>query len=545
MPELIVGPLLRYVGEREATVWVETDGPCEVEVLGSRQRTFHVEGHHYALVPVEGLEPGSVTEYQVALDGQRRWPPPDSEFPPSVIRTLDPGAPVKLVFGSCRVSVPHEPPYNLSKDEDKRGREVDALYALALRMRGEPVERWPHLLLLLGDQVYADEVSPKTREFIESRRDTREPPGEEIADFEEYTRLYWESWQEPFFRWLTSTVSTAMIFDDHDVHDDWNISKAWVEDIRAEPWWDERIVAGLMSYWIYQHIGNLSPRELAEEGRLAEVQAADDAGPLLRRFAFRADRETAGWRWSYHRDLGRTRLVVMDSRAGRVLAKDGKRCMVDDEEWSWIVAQAKGDLDHLLLATTLPVLLAPGMHHLETWNEALCAGAWGRTVARLSEKVRQAVDLEHWGAFGESFEKLAGLMEDVGSGRFGSPPASIVALSGDVHHAYLAEVAFRRQAEVKSAAYQAVCSPVRNPLGKPERMLMRGGAAPATETITRALARAAGVPASPIRWRLDGEQMFDNQIATLVLDGREAVLTLERTEVGDTDLHQSLHRRLA
>jgi hypothetical protein len=541
---LVIGPVLRYVGEREATVWVETDGPCEVEVLGHRERTFCIEGHHYALVGVEGLEPGSATEYEVAVDGERRWPPPELDFPPSVIRTLDHGGPIRLAFGSCRVSVPHEPPFSLSKDHDKRGREVDALYALALRMRREPLERWPHMLLLLGDQVYADEVSPRAREFIHSRRDTSQPPGEEIADFEEYTRLYREAWGDPVFRWLTSTVSTAMIFDDHDVHDDWNISRAWVERMRAKPWWDERIVSGLMSYWVYQHIGNLSPRELAENGLLAEARDSDDAGPLLRRFAFRADRETAGWRWSYARDLGRSRLIVMDSRAGRVLGKDGRRSMVDDEEWSWIVERSSGDLDHLLLATSVPVLLASGMHYLEAWNEALCAGAWGGAAAWASEKVRQTVDLEHWGAFGESFEKLARLMEEVGAGRRGQAPASIVALSGDVHHAYLAEVGFRREAGVKSPVYQAVCSPVRNPLGKPERLFMRAGASRPAGLIARALARRARVPDPRIRWRLRG-QTFDNQVATLELDGREATLRLERTEPGSADLQLTFERRLA
>jgi hypothetical protein len=47
---LLLGPMLRYVGETEATVWVETDAPCEVEVNDARSRTFHVEGHHFALV---------------------------------------------------------------------------------------------------------------------------------------------------------------------------------------------------------------------------------------------------------------------------------------------------------------------------------------------------------------------------------------------------------------------------------------------------------------------------------------------------------------
>ena len=58
-PALVLGPMLRYVGETEATVWVEADQECEVEVLGRRARTFAVAGHHYGLVVLDGLAPGS------------------------------------------------------------------------------------------------------------------------------------------------------------------------------------------------------------------------------------------------------------------------------------------------------------------------------------------------------------------------------------------------------------------------------------------------------------------------------------------------------
>ena len=82
MAELVLGPMLRHVGERDATVWVETDEACEVEVLGHTEPTFCVDGHHYALVCIEGLEPGSRSEYEVSLDGERRWPVADSEISP-------------------------------------------------------------------------------------------------------------------------------------------------------------------------------------------------------------------------------------------------------------------------------------------------------------------------------------------------------------------------------------------------------------------------------------------------------------------------------
>ncbi|MBA3562532.1 MAG: alkaline phosphatase family protein [Gammaproteobacteria bacterium] len=534
MPELILGPLLRYVGPTDATIWVETDAPCEVAVLGHSANTFCVQGHHYALVRITDLAAGTRTEYSVALDGRRVWPFEDSSFPPSIIRTPLPGATLRLAFGSCRVCVPHEPPYTLTKDEDERGREVDALYALTRRMLGEAEDRWPDALLMLGDQMYADEVSLATRDFIHARRNPEEPPGEEIADFEEYTRLYRDSWGEPVTRWLLSTVPSVMIFDDHDVNDDWNISDSWVREMRARPWWKDRIVGGFMSYWVYQHIGNLSPRELEADELFAEVRQLEDAGQLLYDFAYRADREPNACRWSVYRDFGRSRLIVMDSRAGRML-EEGQRQMIDDEEWAWIEERASGDFDHLLLATSLPYIMGPGVHYLEAWNEAVCAGAWGRWAARIGEKIRRKLDLEHWSAFGRSFAALGRLIKSVARGERGEAPATIILLSGDVHHAYLAAVEFHGE-PVSSAMYQATCSPMRNSLGKLERYIVRAGWRRGWTRVWKALAAAAGVKSPPLDWRLLHEEpWFDNQLATVELDGRKARFRLEKTARDPTE----------
>ncbi len=555
---LVLGPLLRHVGTSDATVWVETDAPGEagVTVAGSSHRspTFCVEGHHYALVRITDLERGSSYEYAVTLDGERVWPEGGSDFPAPVIRTIVPDDKLTLVFGSCRVSVPHEPPYTLKRGVIKRGGvsghryERDALYALALRMQRQSREQWPDALLLLGDQVYADDVSEGTREFIRSRRDTKKPPGEEVADFEEYTRLYWDAWKDPVIRWLLSTVPSAMIFDDHDVHDDWNTSEAWVRQMRAKPWWDERIVGAFMSYWVYQHLGNLSPEELEEDELFARVQRAEDATRVLREFAYRADRTSGGTRWSFHRDFGKVRLIMMDSRAGRVL-DEGHRSMLDDEEWAWIEDSATGDFDHLLFGTSLPVLLSPGLHHLEAWNEAVCRGGWGRLAAKVGEPVRQLLDLEHWSAFHDSFTRLMRLLRAIGAGERsdGRPPASMVLLSGDVHHGYLAEVDFG--GGVESPVYQAVCSPLRNPLGLPERLGLGAGWTKPGELVGKTLARLANVEQPSISWRLTHEKpWFENHVSTLELRGREATLKIEKTTPEDAEeprLYPLLERRLA
>ncbi|MGI9048258.1 MAG: alkaline phosphatase D family protein [Rubrobacteraceae bacterium] len=539
--KLILGPLLRYTGQTDATLWVETDAACKVEVRVDGEthgsETFHVYGHHYALVRVEGLAPGGTYEYEVTLDGEKIWPEQEAarQFPPPVIRTFEPEKVFRLAFGSCRVALPNTPPYTLSADEDENGHGPDALYALARKMRREDIEKWPDALLMLGDQIYADEVSPGTREFIDSRRKEGGPPMDQVADFEEYTHLYKDAWQDPTIRWLLSTLPTAMIFDDHDVNDDWNISRDWVEMMRKKPWWQERIVGGFMSYWIYQHLGNLSPEELEEDEMYRRVRESEDASQALREFAYKADRETSGTRWSFHRDFGRTRLIVVDSRAGRVL-KNGRRLMVDDKEWRWIEEKAAGDFDHLLLGTSLPFLMPPGLHHFEAWNEAVCDGAWGKSAARLGEKLRQAADLEHWSAFHESFDALTNLLEAIATGEHsgGHPPASIVLLSGDVHHGYLAKAEFGNGSRARSAVYQAVCSPLRNQLGRPERIGLGSGWTKPGEVIGKVLSRLAGVKDPSVSWRLTHEKpWFDNHVSTVELAGREARLGVDGTTDGD------------
>jgi PhoD-like phosphatase len=528
--DLLVGPLLRYVGTTTATVWVETARPAEVTVLGHRARTFTVEGHHYALVLIEDLEPGTVAPYEVRLDGQLVWPPDDGR-PRPVIRTREGEREARLVFGSCRVGAPERPPYSLPRAEHAEGVEVDALWAYSRRLQRGEVP-WPDALLLLGDQVYADLVPPETAAFIRSRRDTGAPPGEEVADFEEYTHLYRESWSDADIRWLLSTVPCTMIFDDHDVNDDWNISDAWVEEMRRLPWWDERITGAFMSYWLYQHIGNLSPPELAEETLLHDLREDEDGGPRLRSLARQWDRESAAARWAYYRDFGRSRLLVIDSRAARVTV-EGRRDMVDEEEWEWIAEHAHGGFDHLILATSLPVFLPAGIHHLEAWNEAVCDGAWGSLAQRLGERLRRAVDLEHWAAYQNSFHNLVELLRSISRGD--DPPATITILSGDVHTSYVASVDLGAGAGT-SRVHQVVCSPFRNPLNQAERRIVKlTGSRPAA-LVFSALARASGVQPPTATWTISSRRTFHNSIGELALDRRRAHVTLFRsTRASDED----------
>ncbi len=546
---LVLGPLLRHVDETSASVWVETDAPCEVQVLDCSTATFTVAGHHYALVLCDGLEPGTTTPYGVRLDGDQVWPPQDDPYPPPTVRTRT-GAgdePLRLLFGSCRVTRPHVPPYTLLKGDEAVG--VDALHAYARRMLSAQEPDWPDALLLVGDQVYADELSPETLAYIERTRGTDVPPGAGVADFEEYTVLYREAWSDPLIRWVLSTLPTAMVFDDHDVHDDWNTSAEWRRTMAEEDWWPARIEGGLMSYWIYQHLGNLSPADLEKDAVWAALRGVEDGEDLLREHARKADAEADGGkgvRWSYRRDYGDVRLLVMDSRGGRVL-DSGERSMVDEKEWEWIVEQTRDCASHLLLASSLPVLLPPAIHGLESWNEAVCDGAWGKRWRVWGEKIRQGADLEHWAAFRLSFERLMRLVEEVGSGKCGPAPASITFLGGDVHFSYLAQARFPDELGVTSKVHQAVCSPIRNPINRPIQWGDRFAGTAVGRGLGRLLMVLARVPKREVTWRVDHGPRFDNEIGAIEIAGRSSLFRLEHALPGDPDerLETVLEQRLA
>ena len=509
---LVLGPMLRYVDETSATLWVETSAACAVEVCaGGRSWTassFAAHGHHYALVEAEDLPRGATLQYTVDLDGERVWPEPGSPFPAPSLRTLHPERRLRLAFGSCRTSVPHDTLGNATHG-------VDALRAFAMHQAHNDDDARPDLLAFLGDQVYADSTSREMQDFIKSRRSLKEPPREELKDYEEYAHLYKLAWSDPANRWLLSTLPSAMIFDDHDIRDDWNASLSWREQMQATSWWHGRIVAGLASYWVYQHLGNLSPEARAEDPLWQKISSHDgaeepDLTADLDAFAERADSDPLSYRWSYCRDIGDVRIITVDSRAARVL-DPGRRSLLDEAELAWLDEHVQGGVRHLLVATSLPFLLPRGLHHIESWDEALAQGAWGKQGSRIGEALRQALDLEHWGAFQRSFRAVADLVGEVADGKRGPAPQTVTFLSGDVHFSYIAEI----DRSSGSRILQAVCSPIRNPLPRVLRfatVVMSYGVASVLGSL---VARSVKVPKPPFSWTSIKGPWFDNNLAVL------------------------------
>ena len=554
MTDLLLGPLLRYQDSTSATIWVEISAPATVEVLGTVTTTFTICKRHYAFVMVDGLEPDTIYEYEVRIDGDVVWPEPGSVSPPSVIRT-EPRSPgdrpdrgsdrasdrasdrvVKIVVGSCRAAAPHREPYTLESALNEEGRGIDALWAHAERMMRAPVESWPDLALMVGDQIYADDSSPQARDRIERLRpDESDLPPEIVANYEEYCWLYHESWSLTSERWFMSTVPSAMIFDDHDMIDDWNISASWIAERRGESWWREHAIGGLMSYWVYQHLGNMSPADVRADGMLQQVLQAGDGTSILRAWAEAIDANTeegvATYRFSHARRVGDIDVISIDTRHARSFS-DGRRLMVDDAEWEWVRERALATSGHVVLVSPLPVYIADGLHDFQVWSERVCEGDWGSHAAKLGEKLRRSLDLEDWSAFHESYEAFGRLIRDLCERE--DPPRSIVVASGDIHYSYAARIPSLDGDRAGVPVWQVVSSPTRNALIPPERGAMRFTLTRAGRVVGAVLRRLVRAPDTRPRFEIETGPLFANNLGVIEYGPDEVWLSVEH-DVPDDD----------
>jgi len=343
------------------------------------------------------------------------------------------------------------------------------------------------------------------------------------------------------------------LLDDHDLRDDWNTSLTWRRWVTSQPWWHDRVVGAYASYWVYQHLGNLSPEQLERDPTYAAMRGLDDEderSSYLDAFAWEADEDPASTRWSFSRDFGArsrgVRLVAVDSRCSRHLQPD-ERAMVDAHEWEWVrrhTVEASEPINHLLLASTLPFLLAPGLHHLEGWDEAISSGAWGPRGARLGEKIRQGMDLEHWASFRKSFDDVTDLLGDLV--RSDDPPSSILMLSGDVHCSYLAEASLNSVDHARTAIRQLTMSPFRNPVGWHIRLANKLLDNRGMTKVLHRLARSAGVLDVAARWRTAHGPWFDNGVMTLTVDGDDVAVDVDHAAVerGRQLLKPTLHYQI-
>jgi len=171
---------------------------------------------------------------------------------------------------------------------------------------------------------------------------------------------------------------------------------------------------------------------------------------------------------------------------------------------------------------------------IERWDEAVCAGAWGRVGRRLGERMRQRADLEHWPASSRSFDDLTESLTAVAHGDRGAAPASVLVLSGDVHFSYLAPVSDGDDAggSERSRVVQLVSSPLRSRVTPRMRRQLRFANSWLGTLVGRVLVGLVPVRRHRLRSDVSAGPWFGNGLATLTLARGSAQVCFERVELG-------------
>ena len=255
-----------------------------------------------------------------------------------------------------------------------------------------------------------------------------------------------------------------MIFDDHDVNDDWNISWSWVEEMRAAPWWDardHRRVHGVLD--LPAHRQPLAAR--ARRGAMLDARQR-----RRRRGAARCGGSRTSGTASRRRAAGpttatsATRGCSCSTRAPRACSPTAGARWSTRRSGTGSSSTRVGAFDHLVIASTLPVFLPHGIHHLEAWNEALCDGRWGRArrAARRAAAARASTSSTGRRSTRRSSGCAAGCARSRPERR-SAPPATIVA----PRRRRAQRLRRARSSSARGASsrvFQIVCSPFRNPL---------------------------------------------------------------------------------
>jgi hypothetical protein len=230
----------------------------------------------------------------------------------------------------------------------------------------------------------------------------------------------------PAVRRLLANIPTYMIFDDHEITDDWNITREWLENVKGSKCGKQVVANGLAAYWAFQGWGNdpaLYNNDFISKiggflGKNGEVTETE-----------RTDFENLLWNfdnWTFRAPI--TPLtVVMDCRTQRHYdSLDGAPQLLSSKSFHSILQAAKETNyqkgDPIIIVLPTPVF---GFLLLEALQKA---------AAKMIGVYK--LDLETWFANESGLVNfLSFLMQSLG-------PRHCIFLSGDVHYGFTISAAF-------------------------------------------------------------------------------------------------------
>jgi hypothetical protein len=230
-----------------------------------------------------------------------------------------------------------------------------------------------------------------------------------------------------------------MIFDDHDVTDDWNLTRGWEESAYGHPFSRRIIGNAMIAYCLCQAWGNAPDRfdgSLREQVRRCfEQPGGMEQDALIERLL-----DFEQWHFSVPTV---PKLVVLDTRTQRWWSESSAAKPSGLMDW-----EALSDLQQLLVGESSVVMVSPapifGVKLVEVVQRIFTFFGYALTV-----------DAENWMAHSGSANVILNIF------KHSKTPRNFVILSGDVHYSLVYDVAIRFR-KSSPDIWQITCSGFKN-----------------------------------------------------------------------------------
>jgi len=291
---------------------------------------------------------------------------------------------------------------------------------------------WPYLNpARLHDEHFTQAGQTLEPKWQQQWRDEKHVMAEFIAGLPKVQRLF-------------AHIPTYMIFDDHDVTDDWNLTIGWEKAAYSNPFSNRIIGNALIAYWLCQGWGN-EPDNFNQEFMSVASQFLSEPGERYQdefiQYLYTFER----WHYTIHSS---PKVVVLDTRTRRWRSESRMNKPSGLMDWEALI-EFQHELMHqdkVIVVSAAPMF---GVKVIEAMQKA--ATMAGQPLL---------IDAENWMAHPGSANTLLSIFTHT------KTPTNFVILSGDVHYsfAYDIKLRFRRNSP---NIYQITCSGFKNQFPEP------------------------------------------------------------------------------
>ncbi len=248
----------------------------------------------------------------------------------------------------------------------------------------------------------------------------------------------------PYAHRLFAHLPTYMIFDDHDITDDWNLTIGW-EKAAYENAFSKRIIGnGLLSYWLCQAWGN-DPSQFNSEFMTLATQFFDNRISQEQNAFIQHLYQFEKWHYTIHTS---PKVVVLDTRTRRWRSESKMNKPSGLMDWEALIEfqQELMNQEKVIVVSAAPMF---GVKFIEALQKI--ATLMGQPLM---------IDAENWMAHPGSAKTLLSIFTHT------KTPTHFVILSGDVHYSFAYDIKLRFR-KCSPNIHQITCSGIKAQFPEP------------------------------------------------------------------------------